>query len=135
MLGVRSWITLTPIRNRPGEEEALCLWLNSTVGMLLRVASANRPYLGRSAMPHERAREMPVLDVTKLTQPQLDRAKEVFESIEAKSLQGFAHLAEDPVRRELDRSLAGDVLGISNRDAFDSLSKALNREPTMTARH
>ena len=36
---------------------------------------------------------MPVLDVTKLTQPQLDRAKEVFESIEAKSLQGFAHLA------------------------------------------
>ena len=57
MLGVRSWITLLPRQLEPGKEEALCLWLNSTPGLLLRILCANRPYLGRSAVPHEVARD------------------------------------------------------------------------------
>ncbi len=135
MIGFSSWITLSPKKPRTGKQEALCLWLNSTPGMLLRILHANRPYLGRSRLPHEVARNLPVLDVDELSPDQCSAAKTVFESIKRKPLQGFAHLAEDPARRELDHRLFAEVLGYQVDDALDELAKALNREPTLTARH
>ena len=71
MLGVRSWTSVLPRNPAPGKDEALCLWLNSTFGLLLRIMHGNRPYLGRSAVPHELARTMPVLDVEALSAGQL----------------------------------------------------------------
>ena len=135
MLGVRSWITLRPRKSGEGEEEALCLWLNSTPGLLLRILHANRPYLGRSALPHELARELPILDVSALTAVQKQAARDVFESLKHKRLEGFAQLATDPVRRELDHRLCRDVLGQDVPAAIDRLAQALNREPTLTVRH
>ena len=52
MLGVRSWYTVLLRSPASGKNEALCLWLNSTFGLLLRIMHGNRPYLGRSAVPH-----------------------------------------------------------------------------------
>ena len=86
MIGVRSWITIKPIKCRLGEEEALCLWLNSTPGLLLRIASANRPYLGRSGVPHERARKLPVLDVKSLSRAKLRKAVAIFEDLKGETL-------------------------------------------------
>ena len=68
MLGVRSWITVMARKPSFGKEEALCLWLNSTPGLLLRLVHANRPYLGRSALPHELLQTLPVLNVDRLSQ-------------------------------------------------------------------
>ena len=86
MLGVRSWITLRPYDKRPGVEQALCLWLNSSLGLLLRIAHANRPYLGRSSLPHEKARTLLVLNTRKLSDEQLGHAVDLFESLKSKSL-------------------------------------------------
>ena len=97
--------------DRTGAEEALCLWLNSTPGILLRLCHANRPYLGRSGLPHELMRTLPVLNVETLEEKQLQRASVLFSELKDKSLEGFAELASDPVRRELDRRLLADVLG------------------------
>ena len=135
MLGVSSWITLLPKNPRPGVEEALCLWLNGTVGMLLRVASANRPYLGRSALPSEVAKRMLVLDPDVLTDDQLATAREVHRELSTVELQGFAHIWDDPLRRELDRRLWGEVLRTEMSAEVDQLAQALQREPLMTARH
>ena len=135
MLGVSSWITIKPIKCRAGEEEALCLWLNSTPGLLLRIASANRPYLGRSRMPHERARELPVLDVKSLSKAKLRKAVSIFEELKEETLQGFAFLSTDPVRRALDARFSTEVLGAESSALFERLAGALNREPTLTARH
>ena len=71
MLGVSSWTTVNLKTDRTGAEEALCLWLNSTPGILLRVCHANRPYLGRSRLPHELMRTLPVLNVETLEEKQL----------------------------------------------------------------
>ena len=49
MLGVRSWVTLALRENAPAMEKTLCLWLNSTLGLLLRILHGNSPYLGRGA--------------------------------------------------------------------------------------
>ena len=135
MLGVRSWTTLLPKDPRPGVEEALCLWLNGTVGMLLRVASANRPYLGRSALPSEVARQMLVLDVDSMTDDQLATARDVHREFRSVELQGFAHVWDDPQRRRLDGKLWEDVLGTGMASEVDQLAKSLQLEPTMTARN
>ena len=135
MLGVRSWITANMKKDRVGAEEALCLWLNSTPGLLLRLCNANRPYLGRSALPHELMRTLPVLNIETLSNKQLRRACAIFSKLKDKSLKGFGELASDPVRRELDRRLFAEVLGHNETDTIDRLATALNSEPTMTARH
>ena len=134
-LGFSSWITVLPNKPAPGKEEALCLWLNSTLGLLLRIVHANRPYLGRSRLPHEVARSLPVIDVDALSEVQREASRALFRDLRSKKLRGFAHLYADPVRRELDRRLFTDVLGHGSTDAIDSLARSLNREPTLTARH
>lgn len=133
MLGVRSWISLTLQDYRQGAEKTLCLWFNSTLGLLLRIVQANRPYLGRSGLPHELAYELSVLDVKTLTAEQLREGERIFEDLAGKTLQGFAQLAVDPVRRELDCRLA-QLLGVSQK-TVNQLVKALANEPLLTTRH
>ena len=135
MLGLRSWTALLPKKPRPGLEEALCLWLNGTVGMLLRLAVANRPYLGRSALPTEMARHMLVLDVDSLTDDQLVSARKIHHELSSLELQGFAHIWDDPQRRQLDRRLWEEVLQTEMASEVDQLAKALQLEPLMTTRH
>ncbi|MDE2808600.1 MAG: hypothetical protein OXM03_12760 [Chloroflexota bacterium] len=133
MLGVRSWISLTIQDSRQGAEKTLCLWFNSTMGLLLRIVQANRPYLGRSGLPHELAYELSVLDVKTLTAEQLKEGERIFEDLASKTLQGFAQLAVDPVRRELDCRLA-QLLGVS-QEAMNQLANTLANEPLLTTRH
>ena len=134
-LGVRSWITLLPKRPAPGKEEALCLWMNSTPGLALRIVFGNRPYLGRSVVHHKLLRNLPTLDVDELSEAQLAAASQVFDELKHKELTGFAHIATDPVRRELDRRLFDEVLGLDVGTTLDDLALALNNEPTLIARH
>ena len=135
MLGVRSWTTLLPKSPRPGVEEVLCLWFNGTVGMLLRLVSANRPYLGRSGLPTEVAQQMLVLDVDSLTVDQLATAQKIYRELRSVELQGFAHIRDDPQRRQLDRRLWEEALGMHITPEVDQLAKALQLEPSMTARN
>ena len=135
MLGVTSWITLLPKNPRPGVEEVLCLWLNGTVGMMLRVVGANRPYLGRSVVPSEVAQQMLVLDIDSLTDDQLGSAKNIYRELSSVELQGFAHIGDDPQRRLLDRRLWEEVLRSEMASEVDQLAKAFQLEPLMTTRH
>lgn len=86
-------------------------------------------------MPHELGRKLPVLDVDRLTEDQLEAARSLFRNLRHKPLQGFAHLGYDPVRRELDHRFFNEVLGYSADAELDSLAEMLNREPTLTTRH
>ena len=135
MLGFSSWITLRARNPDRGKEEALCLWLNSSLGLLLRIVHANRPYLGRSRLPHGVAKSLPVLDFDALSDTQREAAFALFREMKGKPMLGFAHLAMDPVRRELDHRLFEEVLGCSVEKEIDQLAKMLNLEPTITARH
>ena len=134
MLGVRSWVTLVPCDPAPGKEEALCLWLNSTPGLLMRIVHGNRPYLGRSALPHEIARTLPVLDVNQLSPERLTAAITVYEDLKGTPLQGFSSIESDAVRCELNTRLCREVLGIESA-VVDELTRKLALEPTMHARH
>ncbi len=134
MLGVSSWITLVLKEPAHGKEEALCLWLNSTPGLLLRILNSNRPYLGRSRLPHELARALPVLDVNTLSEAQLEAVAAIYEDLKAKELRGFTDIANDPVRTELNTRLCRDVLDV-DPSPVDDLTHKLAKEPTLHARH
>ena len=134
MLGVRSWFTVRLHSLAGGKNEALVLWLNSTFGVLLRIMHGSQPYLGRSAVPHEIAQTMPVLDVDRLSEKQLAVATAVYADLTNRELQGFGKLAEDPVRLELNQRLSRDVFGISPK-VSDDITRELAREPTLHARH
>ena len=155
MLGVRSWVTLALHSEAPGKEEALCLWLNSTPGLLLRILHGNRPYLGRSSVPHELIRTLPVLNVNLLSDEQLAAAFRIFEDLKDSTLQGFSQILDDPVRRELNTRLCEEVLAVAANsvEALDDriqergvhpenfgefvqeLTQKLALEPTLHARH
>ena len=134
-LGVRYWTTLSLKHPAEGKEEALCLWLNGTLGLMLRIVHANRPYLGRSGMPHELARRLPLLDVDRLATEQLMAAARLFNDLRRMQLQGFCNLASDPVRRELDHRFFDEVLGYAVDAELDFVAEMLNREPSLTTRH
>lgn len=134
MLGISSWISVVPRGPGTGKNEALCLWFNSTFGLLLRVMHGNRPYLGRSRVPHELVRTMPVLAVDGLSNSQLAAPTALHAELRHRELQGFSALAEDPVRRELNERLCREVLGIDSEIVAD-LTRKLAREPTLHARH
>ena len=138
-----------------GKQETLCLWLNSTLGLLMRILHGNRPYPGRSSVPHELIRTMPALDVNRLSAEQLAAASEIYEDLKDKTLQGFTHIQDDPVRNELNIRLCKEVLDIDeNRvetltdnirepgyeaenveELVTELTYKLALEPTMHARH
>ena len=136
MLGVRSWTSLKMKNPRDGAEEVLCLWLNSTLGLLLRLVHANRPYLGRSGLPHELTQTLRVIDTNRLTDQQLQIGKQIFADLADKPLAGFAQLTSDPIRRELDRRLMTDLLMLPDAaKTVERLAKMLAHEPLLTTRH
>lgn len=135
MIGIGSWITLHAKKPDRGKEAALCLWLNSSLGLLLRLVHANRPRLGRSQLPHRVARSLPVFDIDALSATQREAAHTLFRELKQRPLFGFAHLAMDAARRELDHRFFKEVLGYSANEEIDKLAKMLHREPTIRVRY
>ena len=133
MLGVRSWITVQLRSPAPGKEEALCLWLNSTLGLLFRIVHGNRPYLGRSALPHELARTLPVLDINKPSTEQLKASVAIYRQLKSKDLQSFGCIRNDPVREELNSLLFDEVLDVGPSIVAE-ITDRLSLEPTIKAR-
>lgn len=67
LLGVRSWITLKPKSSKEGDLETICLWFNSTLGLLMRLAHANQPYPGRSLITHSAIPSLKALGIIYIT--------------------------------------------------------------------
>ena len=124
-LGVRSWFTLTirdvDVDRRELVEAAMVVWLNTTPGMLLHANHANRSQLGRGTGNRTMLRTLPVLDVRKLTDDQLEAARETYLEIQEMEFEPFFKCAVDPARIEIDERFVRDVSGLP-RGAVDSVS-------------
>ena len=104
---------------------------------MLRIVHANRPYLGRSGVPHELAATMPVIDIAALTDEQLAAGQSIFDDLHEETLQGFAHISTDPVRQQINRRVVAEVLGGNDETAalVQALSDTLTKEPLLVTRH
>ena len=116
-------------------EKALCVWLNSTLGMAIYWLYADRGQDGRggtsvTAIPH-----IPALDVTKLSSQQIDALVTIYEELKNKDLKPANEAWRDDVRKELDRRLLKEVLGLDDTavENLDILRRQWCKEPTVTA--
>ncbi len=136
MLGVRSWFTLVAKDNRQGVEECMCLWLNSTPGLFLRIVQANRPYPGRTLITHTAAVDHLVLDTTAISTESLLKGKNAFDQIRKQTLRKVAEMDKDPVRQQIDEAIC-DLVGITDGSHFATIAQALVDEtlvnPTIVA--
>ena len=131
LLGVRSWVTLKPKSPKAGDLETACLWFNSTLGLLMRLTHANRPYPGRSLITHSTIPSLKALDVSSLTKKQRRQGKNSFEQIREMTLQPFHRMNMDPVRKEIDIALC-HILGLKPKDIAE-IRDMLVLEPLVNA--
>lgn len=123
-IGGRAWpsILVHPHeKGRPCDETkerlqaiALLLWMNSTVGILVRWVWSNRQQNGRGVITRQVVPKLPVLDVRLLESRQLERCEELFQRIAKEPMMPVHMLPQDRTRAELDRGLLNGVLGWPN---------------------
>ena len=109
-------------------EMAMCVYLNSTVGIIGQVKASSPKFFGRPAMSLDKGmRNIPVPDLTAL---QTTRLARVFEEFSHRNLHRFRDADSDPVRQQLDRSVC-EVLGWELEEV-ETARRVLCREPSVT---
>ena len=110
------------------KEKALALWINSTLGLLLMIGHrvpTEGPWV---QFKKPTLLNTPVLDVTSLSDAQLDELGSAYDNLAHQPLEPFHSMASDPARQDLDRTLR-HVLGLPD---FRSLSLLLAQEPVVS---
>ena len=133
-IGGRGWPNIVLRENR--QEKALAVWLNTSLGLITHWSRSNRTQNGLGYLSRRQTAKMPVLDVTQLTNSQLDRMEEIFEQVKKLPMLPANENWRDPIRAELDRRVLVEVLELEV-EAVDRVRNLSNRwclEPTVQAR-
>ena len=119
----------------PELEKALCVWLNSTLGMAIYWLESDRGQDGRGGTTVTHIPDIPVLDVTQLDDAQLAAAVQIFDDLQERVLKPANEAWHDRARQELDRRLLTEVLRLDDAAVaqLDILRRQWCREPTVTS--
>jgi len=133
-IGGRAWQSIRLAS--PRQEKALVLWANTTLGMFLRWWQSNKQQAGRGNVGKTAMEDLPILDVTTLSEKQLERAVKIFDEMCYKQMVPMHEIDKDPVRKELDERFAREVLGLPESvlapgGALDVLRMKLALEPSI----
>ena len=96
-------------------EEAFMLWSNSSLGLIQYWYHASRQQVGRGRMPVKAIATLPYLDVSKLDEKNLETASSIFAEMKNETLMIICKADIDPARKELDRRILCDVLGLPHK--------------------
>ena len=122
-LGGRAWpsFAVTPPDDADPHvwEKALCVWLNTTIGLVGRWWVSSRQQLGRANLTVTTLGWIPVLDLTQLDNSQIDRLAAIYDDFGQSAQVRFlpanqAH--NDPTRIRLDTMVLCDALGLPAND-------------------
>ena len=133
-IGGRAWISVR--LSSKNLEKALVAWGNSTLGFLSHWYHANKQQSGRGNIGRTALQTLPVLDVTALTDDQLNAAVSIFDDLKSKDLLPIHQIDVDTAREELDRRFAREVLGLpkeftAKHGPLDLLRMKLAQEPSI----
>ena len=92
----------------------LVLWANTTPGLIAFWWLGSRQQQGRSTLSISRHPELKVLDPRKLSPSQLKQAEKIFKKFKGRTLLSANEAYGDEVRKELDRAVLIDLLGLSD---------------------
>ena len=132
-LGGRAWPTLTAAS--PQQEKIICVWLNSTLGMMAYWIESNRNQDGRGGITITAIPDLPLLDVTRLTETQVEAAVKIFDDLHERKMLPANEAWRDEVRQDLDKRLITEVLELDNKavEQLDILRRQWCSEPTVTS--
>ena len=131
-IGVRSMINV--LLNNPHHEIAWTLWCNSTFGLLCHWLHCGKQQMGRGTLRQQTLETLPTLDMRELSDEALAKAESLFERLKYKRMLPVNECDHDPVRKELDRCLLTEVLGITSDTVLKSmqtLREMLCAEPSI----
>ena len=133
-IGGQGWPNLVLGERR--QEKALAVWLNTSMGLLTHWSRSNRNQNGLGYLNRLQTGRLPVLDVTQLTNPQLDRMEKIFEQVKELPMLPANEAWQDPIRAELDQRVLTEVLELELEtvDWVTNLRNRWCREPTVQAR-
>ena len=96
------------LENKELLEKVVCLWLNTTLGLIGRwyISSGQQP--GRSRMSISTIGSIPVINVNQLTKTQIKQLAKIFDNYAQERLQSAYLLDQDKIRQNID----ADVFGV-----------------------
>ena len=122
------WVPCRP--NTPSIAKALCLYLNSTIGLLSLLGARDNRVPSYPSFSLDTLRSVPVPDFTALGEAERDMLSNWFEWLQHETLQPFPLMADDPVRAQIDdaviQALALDAEWVA------MIRRELSREPSVT---
>ena len=107
-IGGRAWPNVKFERRE--HEVAYSLWGNSTLGLITYWWHSSRQQAGRGSMPITAIRTMPTLDVTQLSEDQLQTAETIFDKLKHLDFLPANEAYRDDTRKLLDRRVLIDLL-------------------------
>ena len=132
-LGGRAWATLTA--GSPQQEKIICVWLNSTLGLMAYWIESNRNQDGRGGITVTAIPDLPLLDVTRLKETQFEAAVKIFDDLQQKKMLPANEAWRDKVRQDLDNRLLTEVLELDDKAVVQLGILRLQwcSEPTVTS--
>ena len=125
-----AWVTLRPHSDGINAELALCVYLNSSIGVLARLGHrSNRvPSYPRFALPDISA--TPVPNFPALGDDARDALADAYETLKNETLLPFPQMNNDPIRKRLDDAVT-NALNL-DPEWVAQIRRALSEEPSIT---
>ena len=121
----------TPCRpHDPGIAKALCLYLNSTPGLLILLGERDNRVPAYPSFSLDTLRSLPIPNFTDLGDSELELLSSCFDRLQNKTLQPFPQMPDDPVRQQIDDAVV-HALGLGT-EWVATIRRELAREPSVT---
>ena len=123
----------TPCRPHDSRvERALCLYLNSTLGLLAMLGGRDNKVPSYPSFSLDTLRSLSVPDLARLNNTALQRMNDTFDQLKTDVLQPLPQIADDPVRAKIDDAVS-EVLGLDT-EWLSNVRRELAKEPSVTDR-
>ena len=121
----------TPCRpHDPDLTKALCLYMNSTPGLLTLLGGRDNKIPAYPAFSLDTLRSLPVPDFRAVDSERMTLLGRAFDQLQDKTLQPFPQMDVDPARQQIDDVVA-QILGL-DPEWVDRVRRELTREPSVT---
>ena len=116
--------------NDTGIVKALCLYLNSTPGLLSLLGERDNRKPSYPSFSMDTLRSVPVPDLTALAEAEREMLSGWFDWLQHETLQPFPLMADDPVRAQIDNAVI-EALAL-DAEWVATIRRQLSREPSVT---
>jgi len=118
-------VCLKKLRRKTDCDKALAIWFNSTLGLIILLGHREETRGAWVDFKKPTLLAMPVLDLTKIGVPQLNKLAGAYDDLAGKNVQPLLAMGSDSVRAAMDKAIAQAL----NLPDLSSLRQLLGREP------